>query len=239
MVHRRPITSYPVFAPLIALWMAALMGLTVAVLPAYAIERGLHAVGLDGLVPVTFLLRLIVGLAAAGLGALLGYAVARGIARRAGADPRPVHTEHDSDFEAPAEPRRRRPLHVREELEGGFGDESRVPARATIQAERARLDEDAFMILTPQPIHPPPPEPDLEALLEQFDSAFVAFCDSDRRQAEAGDLPASDPVQSFVARQMATPRGGTGTSPIGGLVPDHQAELRAALDKLARSQGTL
>lgn len=89
------------------------------------------------------------------------------------------------------------------------------------------------MILTPQPVHPPRPEPDLEELLDQFDSAFEAF----RAGAGAGAGSKADPVQAFVAQQTGVPAPvpSQAASPLGGLVPDHQAELRAALDKLARS----
>ncbi len=157
-----------------------------------------------------------------------------------GGDPRPIYAEAEPEFEAPVEEqRRRRPLHVREELEGGFGDESQVMPAPRILETQPRAQE-GFMILTPQPIHPPRPEPDLEALLDQFDTAFEAFRAGEGTRAErAGSPPGADPVQTFVARQTGAPAPGANASPIGGLVPDHQAELRAALDKLARSQGKL
>jgi len=250
MARRRPITSHPAFAPLIALWLAALLGLIVAVLPAAVLEGVLVGLGLDPLTPLTLALRLVLGALAASVGGLIGYALARRYSGRAGDDPRPVYAEAEPEppepmGEAPA----RRPLRVREELADGFGDESQVssqPAasypdaspntRAAPLADSSEPPE-GFMILTPQPVHPPLPAPDLETLLEQFDSAFAAFRAADGKQAGAPDGGrGADPVQAFVARQTGTAGVSPAPSPMGGLVPDHQAELRAALDKLARSQ---
>lgn len=238
MVQRRPITSHPSFPPLIALWFAALLGLTVVVLPEAALARGLGAMGLGGLLPLTLAIRIAFAITAAAVGALAGYALAKRIARHMGGDPRPIYAEAEPEFDAPVEePRRRRPLHVREELEGGFGDESQVvPAPPRILETQPRVHE-PFMILTPQPIHPPRPEPDLEALLDQFDTAFAAFQEGEGVRVAAAGPPGTDPVQTFVARQTGAPS--PPASPMGGLVPDHQAELRAALDKLARSQGKI
>lgn len=240
MVQRRPITSHPSFAPLIAVWLAALLGLTVAVLPETSLARALTATGLGGLLPPTPAIRVALAVAAAIVGALVGQVLARRIARRWGDDPRPIYAEVGPEIEVPVEePRRRRPLHVREELEGGFGDESQVTPAPPRIFEAPPQAADSFMILTPQPIHPPHPEPDLEALLDQFDSAFEAFRAGEGTRAEgAGPPPGGDPVQTFVARQTGA-AAAAGSSPMGGLVPDHQAELRAALDKLARSQGKL
>jgi hypothetical protein len=242
---QRPITSHPAFATLIALWAAAVLGLTVAVLPAAVLERWLASAGLTDFAPLTASLRAAVGATAAIVGGLLGYALARRLIRYAGRDPRPVYSEADVDYSeyAGEPPLRRRPLHVREELADGFGDESQVMQAPAQEVEIAqslppvsaaeKQAGDGFMILTPQPIHPPRPAPDLETLLEQFDSAFAAFKTREERRGAGGNERAgADPVQTFVARQRAA----QDRSPIGGLVPDHQAELRAALDKLAKSQ---
>lgn len=248
MARRRPITSHPAFAPLIALWFAALLGLTIAVLPAAVLEAWLARAGLAGPSPLTPALRVVASALAAALGGLAGYALARRISRSVGDDPRPVYVEAEPEFDEPAgSTPTRRPLHVREELADGFGDESQVMAPAPAEPEptatgdagarvaASREEPDSFMILTPQPIHPPRPAPDLEALLDQFDSAFAAFRAGEGGRAPgASERPGADPVQAFVARQTGAPA--PSPSPMGGLVPDHQAELRAALDKLARSQ---
>lgn len=250
MARRRPITSHPAFAPLIALWLAALLGLIVAVLPAAVLEGVLVGLGFGALTPLALALRLVLGALAASVGGLIGYALARRHSSRAGDDPRPVYAEAEPEpqelmGEAPA----RRPLRVREELADGLGDESQVSSQASAHDPLASPEKgsapfvadaqapDGFMILTPQPIHPPLPSPDLETLLEQFDSAFAAFRSGEGKQTAAPDSgQGADPVQAFVARQTGAPGLSPAPSPMGGLVPDHQAELRAALDKLARSQ---
>lgn len=248
MAQRRPISSHPAFVPLIALWFAALLGLTLAVLPAPVVERGLAAVGLSGLVPLTLAGRIAASAAAATIGAFGGYALAHPFARRWGGDPRPIYAEAEPAFEdVIGDPPVRRPLRVREELADGFGDESQVapadaampdaPAPAPSVVAAQTQPQENFMILTPQPIHPPRPTPDLEALLDQFDSVFAAFrAGEGERAGAASQQPSADSVQAFVARQTGTPAPLPAASPMGGLVPDHQAELRAALDKLARSQ---
>jgi hypothetical protein len=239
MAQRRPITSHPAFAPLLALWFAALLGLVVTVLPAPLLERGLGVAGAGALVPLTSGGRLTAAAGAALVGALLGLALALPLARRGRRDPRPIYAELEQPIEPlGADEPVRRPLRVREELaESAPEDGSTIPLDAP---EPAPLDafakprvaeaDEGFMILTPQPVHPPRQGPDLERLLEQFDTAISAFrAGDDGPPARRGGGP--DPVHAFVARQTGTPS----PSPLGGLMPDHQAELRAALDKLARA----
>ena len=244
--QRRPITSHPAFAPLIALWAAAVLGLTIAVLPAAVLERWLAAVGMGELAPLTPSLRAAVGVTAAVLGGLLGHAVTRRLVGDAGRDPRPIYSEIDGDHgdEAQDKPVRRRPLHVREELADGLGDDSQLrtpPPQGELPESPSpilaqRDAPEGFMILTPQPVHPPRPAPDLEGLLEQFDTAFAAFQDREKQRSPLAGQASADQVQAFVAKQTGPKNLPSTPSPIGGLVPDHQAELRAALDKLSRSQ---
>lgn len=230
----RPLTSHPAFTPLIALWFAALLGLGLAVVPAGSIEPTLAALGLEALVPLTVLGRIVICAVVSLVGGLLGLVLARRVVHHAGGDPRPVYAEADVLYEEEhhAEPVRR-PLRVREELDEDFSDAIAAP-RATVPRD------EGFMILTPQPIHPPRAtndlEPDLDTLLEQFDSAFDNFQAGEETRPRAETR--ADPVQTFVAQQtgVAPPAPTPAPSPLGGLVPDHQAELRAALDKLARSQ---
>lgn len=250
MAQRRPITSHPAFVPLLALWFAMLLGLIVAVLPAPLVERALGALRAGALVPLTDSGRVAAAGGAALAGALLGLALAWPLARRGrrgGRDPRPIYAEPEPGVEDPLgdEPIRRRPLSVREELAEDLpqawpedapvtaADDEAVPALPAEPAPPAhRLAEadEGFMILTPQPVHPSRRPPDLAGLLAQFDTALAAFRagDEDRPARQPG---AQDPVHAFVARQTGTPV----PSPLGGRMPDHQAELRAALDKLARA----
>ena len=239
MAQRRPITGHPAFAPLIAMWFAALLGLVVAVLPAPLLERLLSASGLGAMAPLTASGRLIASLAAALAGALLGLALALPLARRGRRDPRPIFEEHAIPLEAsPVEEPVRRPLRVREELGEGApetdeaGPAPGFPASSAEPAPQPRIGEaeEGFMILTPQPVHPPRPAADIEGLLAQFDNALAAFRSGEEpRPARASG--GHDPVHAFVARQTGRPA----PSLLGGQMPDHQAELRAALDKLARA----
>lgn len=254
MAQRRPIASHPAFAPLLALWFAALLGLAVAVLPAGLLARGLAASGLESLDSAG---PLAASGAAAVAGAVAGFLLARLLARRAARDPRPVYFEPEPDFEEPAPvERRRRPLSIREELAEGFPEE-RVPEPEAVEIPAPDRADDPepgesvepveaagetppqaidlgtdFLILSPQPVHPPSPAPDLEALLEQFDTALAAFRSGEEPRSATPRPAEADPVHAFVARQTGTPA----PSPLGGTIPDHQSELRAALDKLARAR---
>lgn len=253
MAQRRPITSHPAFAPLVALWFAALLGLGVAVLPTRLLERTFAAMDVAALVPLTLTGRLAASAVAALFGALLGLLVAIPLARRGARDPRPIYAEGEAEAEDEirAEPVRR-PLSVREEfedladgaVEAGYRVDTADPDPLRTPASRVppvQMESDeGFMILSPRPIHPPRPAPDLQALLDQFDNALVAFREgeeavqadaSSSRAASPAREPIADPVHAFVARQTAA----AAPSPLGGLMPDHQAELRAALDKLARA----
>lgn len=244
MAQRRPISSHPAFAPLIALWFAALFGLAVAVLPAPLLERALSASGLDALVPLTAAGRVVASGAAALAGALLGLLLAALLARRARRDPRPIYEDvaiplDEIAIEQPA----RRPLRVREELGEGPGEADEpatMPGFTDSPSEtggesRIAEAEEGFMILTPQPVHPPRPAADIEGLLAQFDNALAAFRAEEEQPGPARVAGRHDPVHAFVARQTGAPVPGAAPSPLGGPMPDHQAELRAALDKLARA----
>lgn len=246
MAQRRPITEHPAFAPLVAMWFAALCGLGVAVLPAGLIERALTGIGGGALVPLTFASRVGLSVGAALLGALVGLAIARRLALRSHPDPRPLFEEAEAVAdEADLVARVRRPLRVREELAEGLQDDdanndAAHPDLAVGDGEGAPpsvadTGDATVMILGPQPAHPPQPAPDLEGLLAQFDRALDAFRTDDTTEAKAGEAR-PDPVHAFVARQTGTPAPGHVLSRLGIAMPDHQAELRAALDKLAKAQ---
>lgn len=280
---RRPISSHPAFAPLLALWFAALLGLGVVVLPPAILERVIGMVGLAEAIAPTPAGRLAASGAAAVAGALVGLGLAALLARRGRHGPHPYSADAETLPEEPvAEAPIRRPLHVREELDEGLGQaEVQQPQSGMIDAPdgaeaeadrevarpaaaepgdlatvRRAVAEEGFMILSPQPTHPPLHQrgsgPDLDALLAQFDNALAAFRsepERDRGAAEqkTGEESGSaeiDAVRAFVARQTGAPTapegsippaGASGHSPLGGRIPDHQGELRAALDKLARA----
>lgn len=268
---RRAISHHPAFAPMLALWLAALLGLAMLVLPDGVRLRLLEGAGLAALIPATGAGRMMASAIAALLGALAGFGLARALARMTARDPRPVYAEADfpDEIDDHAEPVRR-PLRVREEVDEEqpeVGPPAGADAAAGGDPYRAAIGgawngapvppeaEEPVSILTPQPVHPPLlPEargeggnPDLASLLDRFDSALAMFRTGragDDRMAADGDAAPPDAVRAFLARQTGArdaaedappPAAGPPPAPPGGLVPDHQAELRAALDKLARS----
>ncbi len=221
MAQRRPIASHPAFAPLVALWFAALFGLAVAVLPGAPLERLFTALGPGGLVPLTTGGRLAACAVAALAGAPVGLVLGRAVAARAAHDPRPIYAEPEIEAEVPGLPEpARRPLRVREELDEGLrrdapptgdggardddsgtSDDEGGEGGAEGPEQRADrpvpppLPGDGFMILSPRPVAARPPEEGLEALLARFDEALDAL--SDDRQAghalAAAPTPASPP----------------------------------------------
>lgn len=237
MAQRRPITSHPAFVPLVATWFAALFGLGVAVLPGPLLSHALAPLGMASPGPGLSFARVVASFVAAVIGAAVGLAVGAALSRRYRGDPRPVYAEPDPVSERSASLQAaRRPLRVREELgegelaphEHGAIAASDAPRPLTGDPRSVGERDGGFMILTPQPVHPPRPLADLEALLEQFDNAVGHFPSGREPRQEDGEV-SGDPVQAFVARQTGQPV----LSPLGGRVPDHQAELRAALNKLA------
>lgn len=257
MAQRRPIASHPAFAPLVALWFAALFALGLAVLPGSVVDRALAGSGLADWLPGGAAARYAAILVAGLIGGTVGWVLGRLITRAHDRDPRPTYAETEPPFDEASSPTSaRRPLRVREELadEHGHsaiseglakagepnaaftlsGDEELANSQgfetASFIPANAIEGEEGFMILTPQPAHPPRPAPDLDGLLAQFDTALAAFRSGDD-EPEVRGSGGPDPVHAFVARQT----GGPAPSPLGGRMPDHQAELRAALDKLARA----
>jgi hypothetical protein len=112
---RQPISAHPAFPAIVALWFAALLGLGSMVLPAVLLERVLVGTGVASLVPAAgpplgFTARTLIAVVAALLGAVIGIAVARRVAR-AQADEPPLRF---SQVES------RRPISVHDEL-GGEG----------------------------------------------------------------------------------------------------------------------
>ena len=252
MAQRRPIASHPAFVPLLALWFAALFGLGVAVLPETVLAGLLNAASLSQFVASDWSGRLIASVAASLLGGLIGYGFAQVLARRSARDPRPVYADPQAEAGSVEESGpTRRPLRVREELEASLSsgiashaDDDAAPlgdrAGATSAQHLAVASEEGFMILAPQASRRHLRQNDLDALLSQFDDAMTAFRadDSDRPGTpDQGGTP--DPVRTFVERQTGTvqARDAHPTSAARAAI-DHQAELRAALDKLARAKGS-
>lgn len=217
MAHRRPLASHPAFVPLIAAWLGALCALVVAVAP---IEWLAWAPFVPG-VPMR------AGAAAlAGIGGLVfGAVLARFAARR-------HRFPADRSLPAPrAEPLARsavpRPLRINEEVASRFED---LPAEAWPGEPELPLpptpaispDAQAIALGTPNAADP------LARMVERFDRALDSYARRIADQAEFGP----DAMRRFVASQTGTP-----DDEARPIVPDHQAELRRALDKLAELHG--
>lgn len=83
---KAPISRHPLFPALVAAWFAGLLGLGCLTLPAVLLERAVDMTGLAAILPAAApplgqTARLLIALAAAGLGAGLGLLVARQVVR--------------------------------------------------------------------------------------------------------------------------------------------------------------
>lgn len=127
-----PISAHRAFAPIVALWFAALLGLGSMVLPVAQIERLVHLTGIANYLSVVAPpLDLTGRLIFAGVLALLGGAIGHVIARRLGAS-HAEFTAEETDSEM------RAPVSAHEEL-GDAGTEEDAPRRS----RRLAIDDDA------------------------------------------------------------------------------------------------
>lgn len=161
---KAPVSSHPLFAPLAALWFAALFGLACLVLPARLLEIVVGLTGLPALVPAAapplgMTARMLIALAAAGLGLAVGLLIARMIAgtpRRARADkgtPR-IATRMRRSKTA------REPLSVQDEPRDETRDETDdapAPPRTSLLATIARFTRKPASPAETKAIAEPPP----------------------------------------------------------------------------------
>ena len=82
--QKAPISAHPLFGAVVALWFAALLGLGSAVLPAGLFESLVNRSGLSAVLPsaappLGFTARMLIALAASGLGVIMGLVIARQI----------------------------------------------------------------------------------------------------------------------------------------------------------------
>lgn len=117
---KAPISTHPLFAVIVALWFAALLGLGSFVLPAQLLETVAAATGLSAIVPsaappLGLTARIAIAVAAAVTGALAGLLIARrvGAVQAATAAPRRSLHARKPIEDAPA----RRPLSIHDEVE--------------------------------------------------------------------------------------------------------------------------
>src|SRR5688500_9250569 len=113
-----PISLHPAFPAIVALWFAALLGLGSLVLPAVLLERAVVGTGVASLVPVAnpplgFTARGIIAIMATLVGAGLGVAIARRVAK--------AHGPRTESRIAKLASGSRRPLSVKDELGGANG----------------------------------------------------------------------------------------------------------------------
>lgn len=114
---KTPISLHPAFPAIIALWFAALLGLGSLVLPAVLLERAVAATGLASLVPAAaaplgFTARAMIAVAAALVGAGIGIAIARRLAKSQAGTPESRVAQLSTGS--------RRPISIKDEV-GGQG----------------------------------------------------------------------------------------------------------------------
>lgn len=142
---RAPISSHPVFPAIVALWFAALLGLGSLVLPVALFEQLIAITGTASLVPAAqpplgVTARILISLAAAGLGVLAGLAVARRVVMAQSASQQELQRERSPQAAAPASAKR--PISATEELGISRLDDSNAaeaPRRAPIPGRRRPL----------------------------------------------------------------------------------------------------
>ncbi|MDC0886855.1 hypothetical protein OAS19_03595, partial [Altererythrobacter sp.] len=123
---KAPISAHPVFPAIVALWFAALFGIGCLVLPTALVEKIVVGAGLPAIVdaaapPIGFTARMIMGVAAALLGAAAGLFVARKVAAAQTAPVSPRRAPKPAVTEDAA----KRPIFATEEL----GEEGLGPVR--------------------------------------------------------------------------------------------------------------
>ncbi|AKH43139.1 hypothetical protein FHS61_001161 [Altererythrobacter atlanticus] len=122
---RPSLSQHPAFAGIIILWCAALLGLSIIVVPASLLERAVSAIGLPSILPAAAAplggtARALMALAASVFGAAIGFVIARRIAAafrpsytalaaaaRQKDGPRPINAHQElgeEGFDAAAEP---------------------------------------------------------------------------------------------------------------------------------------
>ena len=235
MTRKRSILEHPALPYWGALWLAALVGLGVMVLPDWVIGRAvvvsrIDAVFPDLLPPLDLARHVAISLAAAvvvGLvGLMLFLLVSRALRRRHMHDWNELASELDSAPEELAE-RMPRPLRVREELDEGFDAEDDTATYVEeAQFEACPPDSDVS-IRSGDDTAERWEEAELAELVERFDRALDAFQRDRIVQADQAPSPANIPVEAEAPE------------PIEDVTSDHsteRAELRAALDHLARAR---
>ncbi len=100
---RPPVIAHPAFPAVVALWLAALMGVGMFILPIQLLERIVGATGIAAIVPAAapplgFTARAAIALAAALVGALLGFFAARMLAQKAPLSLPPIIDDEEAPY---------------------------------------------------------------------------------------------------------------------------------------------
>jgi hypothetical protein len=183
-----PVSTHPAFPAIVASWFAALLGLGSLALPAALLESLVALTGLRALIPsaappLGFTAHAAIALGAAGIGALIGCALARKVAETRPAEPQPPQATFD-------EVRKCRPILAHDEL----GEEGLAPAPDVPEAPTKRRSLAAGELGdhgVELPIVPLPGRPADEP------AAFAEFID--RRRIDKAEAP----VPQIAGRPLA------------------------------------
>jgi hypothetical protein len=216
-----PVSAHPAFPAIVALWFAALLGLGSLVLPIALFEFWSEASGLAALVaaakpPLGLAARLVIAIAAAGLGALAGVAIARQVI--AGHRPRST-----PPVASPSQPESvKRPIRAHDELgEDGFD------AQVGAFAPPARDYRDASWPLAEAG---PAPEPfDLAGFdAPEYDADAWSATDAEEEARDAADFAA----EPGTIEAAPAPNRDAGSMPVAAL----EARPARALGELGMAE---
>ncbi len=216
---KAPVSQHPAFPAIVGLWFAALLGIASLMVPISLFERMSEASGLSSLIaaaqpPLGATAHIAIALAAAGIGALVGLAVARRVVRAnrvrpAGASGLAI----SQPAFAPAEERTIRPISAHEELgAGGFDLESQGDDQRDISDAFDTVDTDPALPFAddggdrdfPQEGVSPEAEPDI-AYEAAVDPALPLDREPFGNAGQAGADEPADPFPETAAEALSEP----------------------------------
>lgn len=212
-----PISAHPAFPAIVALWFAALLGLGSLVLPVALYERASEASGLSSLVaaaqpPLGVTARILVALAAGGLGVFAGLAIARRVIAASLRDQAPRRSAPARAAAQSEHSPAKRPISAHEELgeDGLDADDGEALLRDPLPGRRRALsvtdDSPRSEFLDHAPLSEADPEPlDLAGFDALAAVEYEHVADAPAPAQRAGPLRA-DPAPAAIAEgQTMTP----------------------------------